>query len=83
VQYFDVNTGAARFRLRAGGRIVAEWTASDRFPTRKLDGSSSTRYVARDVSLATGEEIQVEGIPDGAETTGLDYVELRDGARAP
>jgi alpha-glucuronidase len=83
VQYFDVNTGTSRFRLRAGGRIVAEWTASDRFPTRKLDGSSSTRYVARDVSLATGDEIQVEGIPDGAETAGLDYVELRDVARAP
>jgi alpha-glucuronidase len=77
VQYFDVNTGAARFRLRVGEKVVAEWTAADRFPTRKLDGSSSTRYVAHGVALASGDRVQVEGTPDGAETAALDYVEIR------
>ena len=51
VQYFDVNTGTAKFRLRVGSRVVGEWTAADRFPTRKLDGSSSTRYVVTAVPL--------------------------------
>jgi alpha-glucuronidase len=77
VQYFDVNTGAARFRLRVGDRIVGEWTAADRFPTRKLDGSSSTRYVATGVTLRPGDRVQVEGTPDAGETAALDYVELR------
>jgi alpha-glucuronidase len=77
VQYFDVNSGTARFRLRVGDRIVAEWTADDRLPTRKLDGSSSTRYLAVDVPLRAGDRVQVEGIPDRAESAALDYVELR------
>src|SRR3954469_6518968 len=77
VQYFDVNTGAARFRVRAGDRTLAEWTASDRIPTRRLDGSSSSRYMVRDVALAAGDTIVVEGIPDGAETAALDYIEIQ------
>ena len=77
VRYFDVNTGAARFRVRVGDRTLAEWTASDRIPTRRLDGSSSSRYVVRDVSLAPGDTIVVEGIPDAAETAALDYVEVQ------
>lgn len=82
VQYFDVNTGSARFRLRVGARIVAEWIAADRFPTRKLDGGSSTRYVAKNVPLNTGDRIQVEGVPDGAETAAVDYLELRAAPRS-
>ncbi len=77
VRYFDVNTGAARFRVRAGDRTLAEWTASDRIPTRRLDGSSSSRYVVRDVALGPGDAIVVEGIPDGAETAALDYIEIQ------
>lgn len=77
VQYFDVNTGTARYRLRVGGRVVAEWTAADRLPTRRLDGSSSTRHVAAGVLLAAGDRIEIEGIPDGAETAALDYVDVQ------
>src|SRR6185503_5591803 len=77
VRYFDVNTGAARFRVRIGNRAVGEWTASDRIPTRRLDGSSSSRYVIRDVSLTAGDTIIVEGIPDAAETAALDYLEIQ------
>ncbi len=77
IRYFDVNTGAARFRVRAGERTLAEWIASDRIPTRRLDGSSSSRYVIRDVSLNAGDMIVVEGIPDSAETAAFDYVEIQ------
>ena len=76
VQYFDVNTGAAKFRLRVGSRVVGEWTAADRFPTRKLDGSSSTRYVVSAVPLRPGDRIEVEGTPDGEDTAAIDYVEV-------
>ena len=77
VRYFDVNTGAARFRVRLADRTLAEWTASDRVPTRRIDGSSSSRYVIRDVSLAAGDSITIEGIPDAMETAALDYVEIQ------
>jgi alpha-glucuronidase len=77
VRYFDVNTGMARFRLRSGTRTLAEWTAADRIPTRRIEGSSSSRYVARGVALAPGETLVVEGIPDGTETAALDYIEIQ------
>lgn len=77
VRYFDVNTGVARFRVKLGDRIIGEWTAADRIPTRRLDGSSSSRQVLRDVSLAPGDLIVVEGSPDGSETAALDYVEIQ------
>ena len=77
VQYFDVNTGSARYRVRVGDRTVGEWTASDRIPTRRLDGSSSSRHAFRGVTLVDGDQIVVEGIPDAAETAALDYIEIR------
>ena len=75
VQYFDVNTGSARFRARVGDRVVAEWTAEDRIPTRRLDGSSSSRRTFHDVPLRHGDTIIIEGAPDAGETAALDYIE--------
>ena len=77
VQYFDVNTGSARFRVRVGDRVLGEWTAADRIPTRRLDGSSSSRHVFRNVVLSAGDQVVVEGIPDAAETAALDYIEVQ------
>ena len=77
VQYFDVNTGAAQFRLRVGGNVLSEWTAGDRLPTRRLDGSSSYRRVIPDVPLRRGDAIAIEGVPDAGETAALDYIEIR------
>jgi alpha-glucuronidase len=80
VRYFDVNTGSARFRVRVGDRTLDEWTAADRIPTRRLDGSSSSRRVLRGVALRSGDDIVVEGIPDGGETAALDYIEVQAAA---
>ena len=77
VKYFDVNTGAAHFKVRVGDKVIGEWTASDRIPTRKLDGSSSSRFVITGVALKAGDEIVVEGVPDAQETAALDYIEIR------
>jgi alpha-glucuronidase len=81
VQYFDVNTGAARFRVRVGERVIGEWTAADRIPTRRLDGSSSSRRTFRDVALQKGDPITIEGTPDAAETAALDYIETGPAGR--
>ena len=80
VRYFDVNTGSARYRVRIGDRLIGEWAASDRIPTRRLDGSSSSRRLFHDVSLANGDTIVVEGVPEGAETAALDYIEIEQDA---
>ncbi len=77
VQYYDLNTGAARFRVRLNGQIVAEWTANDRLPSRKIDGGSSSRFVIAGLTLNPGDEILVEGTPDGQDTAALDYIEIR------
>jgi alpha-glucuronidase len=77
VQYFDVNTGAARFRLLVGGRRIGEWTAADRLPTRALDGSSSTRKIFERVPLRDGDAIRIEGFRDAGDGAALDYIEIR------
>ncbi len=77
VRYFDQNNGASRFRVRAGQRALDEWTASDRLPTRRIDSTSSSLRVIPDVRLSPGDEIRIEGTPDGGETAALDYIEIR------
>lgn len=77
VQYFDVNNGVSRFRLWIGNQPMAEWIADDRVPTRRVDSSSSARRVIPGVALRPGDEIRIEGIPNGGETAALDYVEIQ------
>jgi hypothetical protein len=35
------------------------------------------------VSVASGDQIVIEGIPDGAETAALDYIEIQPTGRQP
>jgi alpha-glucuronidase len=79
VQYFDQNDGVSCFRVWVGSQIVDEWAAADRLPTRRIDSSSSTRRVIRGVALRPGDEIRIEGVPDGGEPAALDYVEIQPG----
>jgi alpha-glucuronidase len=76
VQYFDLNSGVSRFRLWVGGQLIDEWSAADHLPARKIDGSSSSRRVIPGVALRAGDQIRIEGRPDGRETAALDYIEI-------
>ena len=58
-----------------------EWAADDRLPSRTLDSSSSTRRRIRGIVLRPGDEIFVEGRPDGGEPAALDYVEIEPESR--
>jgi hypothetical protein len=60
-----------------GSQVLDEWTANDRMPTRKIDGSSSALHVINGIPLKEGAEIRIEGTPDGSETAALDYIEIR------
>jgi alpha-glucuronidase len=76
IQYFDQNNGAARYRVLLGDRVIDEWLADDHLPTQKIDGSSSKRRTITRVALRPGDQIRVEGIPDGNEQAALDYLEI-------
>jgi len=76
VEYFDQANGASRFRVYVGEQLVDEWIADDHLPSRKPDGSSSTRRLITGLALRPGDEISIEGTPDGEEYAPLDYVEI-------
>jgi len=76
VQYFDQRTGASHFRLAVAGQTLDEWQAGLLLPTDALDSTSSTRRVVHGVALRPGDEIRIQGRPDGAEPAALDYLEI-------
>ena len=77
VRYFDTNAGASRFRALIGNKVIGEWTANDRVPTRKIDGSSSALHIINGIPLKEDDEIRIEGTPDSGETAALDYLEIQ------
>ena len=76
VRYLDMPNGVSRFRVWVAGQLVDEWTAADRFPARKLDGAASCKRVISGIALRPGDEIRVEGAPDGGDPAAIDYVEI-------
>jgi alpha-glucuronidase len=79
VQYFDQMDGVSRYRLLINGQPIDEWSAAALLPTRTLDSSSSTRRLIAGIALRPGDEIRVEGKPDGRETAAFDYIEILPG----
>ncbi len=77
VEYFDQNNGVSKYKLWIAGRLADQWAADDTLPASTMNGSSATRHTVSGVTLHPGDEIRVEGVPDGGEPAPLDYVELR------
>jgi alpha-glucuronidase len=76
VEYFDQMDGVSHYRLLIDGQPIDEWAAAEHLPTRTLDSSSSTRRLISGIALRPGDEIRIEGKPDGRETAALDYIEI-------
>ena len=76
VEYFDQNNGESRFRVLVNGAQLDEWVANDHLPAVKIGGDSSTRRRIHAVQLKPGDEIRIEGVPDGKELAPLDYIEI-------
>jgi len=76
VGYFDQNNGVSTFSLYVGDQLVDEWNAGDHWPSQKPDGSSATRRVIHGLALRPGDQIRIEGTPDGQEYAPLDYIEI-------
>ncbi len=83
VQYFDLATGVARFRLLVGDEVVDEWSAADRLPVRKIEAGGSERREISGIALRPGDRIRIEGTPDGGDPAALDYVEIVGQASRP
>jgi alpha-glucuronidase len=77
VQYFDQNDGASKFRIFVGKQLVDEWVADDRLPNAKVGGDTSVRRRISSLALRPGDEIRIEGVPDGGEHAVIDYIALR------
>jgi alpha-glucuronidase len=76
VRYFDLNNGISHYKLFVAGQLIGEWAADDSLPSRLLNSHSSTRRMITGVALRPGDEIRIEGYPDGSEGAPLDYVEI-------
>jgi alpha-glucuronidase len=83
VQYFDLQSGAAKFSLVVNGAGVASWTAGAMLPSRRPNGDNSTRFTARNVELKPGDVIRIEGSPEGSDPAALDYIEVAHAAAQP
>lgn len=67
----------SRFLLRTG--LWMRGSPAIRFQPRRTepDGTSSTRRVVTGIALRPGDEIRLEGFPDGGEDAAFDYIEIR------
>jgi len=77
IEYFDQNNGESRFRVFVNDQLVDEWVANNQLPAKKPGGDSSSRRRIKGIALRPGDEIRIEGIPDGQEFAGLDFVAIR------
>ncbi len=77
VEYFDLNSGTARFRVFVGDQMVDGWSADRQLPGKELSADSSVRHRITGLALRTGDVIRVEGTPDQGDRAGLDYIEVR------
>lgn len=76
VQYFDVDTGAAQFRLFVGAQEVDEWIADALFPATAPNGDCSTRRRISGIALRPKDVIRIEGVRSGGDSAAVDYVEV-------
>jgi alpha-glucuronidase len=76
IQYFDQNNGAAQFRCLVNRKVIDAWVADRRLPGIRPNADTSTRRTIRNVALNHGDEVRIEGTPDGGDTAALDYLEL-------
>ena len=83
VQYFDLQTGDAKYKLLINGQHADTWSGSDHLPSDRPNGDNSTRHIVHDVSLKAGDVIRIEGNPEAADPAALDYIEVLPHTPAP
>jgi alpha-glucuronidase len=82
VQYFDQNNGESRFRVLVNHQTVDEWVADDHLPSKEPGGDTSTRRWIPGIALRPGDEIVVDGVPQGEERAPFDYIAIHPWRRS-
>jgi hypothetical protein len=62
VQYFDQNNGISRFQAFIENQLIDEWSAAERLPTSKVDGTSSMRRSMSSIAFRRGDKIRIEAV---------------------
>jgi alpha-glucuronidase len=86
VQYFDLQSGAAKFTLTLNGQPLtsdASWSADATFPTSHPHADNSTRHIVYNVALKPGDTLRLEGTPDGHDPAAFDYIETLPATPVP
>jgi alpha-glucuronidase len=76
VQYFDLASGSAEFKLAINSHPAAAWPADANLPSNRPNGDNSTRHTVPNIDLKPGDTIRIEGAPDGQDSAALDYIEI-------
>ncbi len=76
VRHFDQSNGISHFRVYLADHLIAEWSADGHLPATFPNADSSTRHRIPAIPLKTGDELLIEGHPEGPEHAALDYVEF-------
>ncbi len=76
VQYFDMPSGDAKFRMYVNDQLVNDWTADNHLPAIHLGGDSSTRRWISGLALRPGDTVRIDGLPNGDDHAALDYVAI-------
>jgi alpha-glucuronidase len=76
VEYFDLASGVACFKLFVGDQLIDTWSADMVLPGDGPSADSSVRRRIKGVALRQGDVIRIEGIPDKVDRAALDYFEL-------
>jgi alpha-glucuronidase len=77
VQYFDESDGASQFKLAVADRETDQWTADYNLPHVNPNGHTATRRIVRNVRLAAGDTIRIQGSGNGEERAVFDYLEIQ------
>ncbi len=76
IQYFDLATGRAQFRVFLNDQEIDTWFADADLPSKAPNGDTSVRRMVHDVPLRKGDRIRIEGTPDGGDSAALDYIAI-------
>ena len=85
IAYFDEDDGISTFNLQHNGSQIDNWIADGTTGGRLASAQSLVRRTISNVSLATGDSIQITGTENAGEPARIDYIEFvpRDIASNP
>lgn len=76
VEYFDLASGVAEFKLFLGDQLIDDWSANMTLPGTAPSADSSVRRRIGGLALRPGDVVRIEGVPDHGDPAALDYVEI-------